>query len=164
MKKLHSFAFYALVTPFITLTAGPALAQQPAVQDTQRQQQQETTTPIPKSEQGKQSKMRTETQMGSQGYMTVGPANGMHGSELIGAEVKTTNDEDVGEVKDLIINDRGQVVAILISVGGVLGMGEKNVAIAWDRLMRSGKSDDLALRIDGTHEDLRAAPNFEWRD
>ena len=88
----------------------------------------------------------------------------MHGSELIGAEVKTTDDEDVGEVQDLIINERGQVVAIVIGVGGVLGMGEKNVAITWDKLMRSGQSDDLALRIDGTREDLRAAPDFKWRD
>ena len=39
MKKLHSLAFYAMVTPIATLGAGSALAQQPGVQDTQRQQQ-----------------------------------------------------------------------------------------------------------------------------
>ena len=178
MKKLHSLAFYALVTPIATLGAGSALAQQPAVQDTQRQQQQQqpkqqpqqqqrqpnAASSTPGAQQGKQSPMQTEAQAASQGFMDVGPTNGMHGSELIGAEVKTTNDEDVGEVQDLIVNERGQVVAIVIGVGGVLGMGEKNVAIAWDKLMRSGQSDDLELRIDGTREDLRAAPNFEWRD
>lgn len=104
-----------------------------------------------------------QSRMENRGFMNSAPANGVHISDLMGADVSTTGDEDVGSVDDLIIDENGQIVAIVVGVGGFLGMGQKDVAIGWDDVTRSGDadSDDVELRIDSTREELRDAPEFE---
>lgn len=113
--------------------------------------------------------------------MSSAPAKSMEASDLIGAEVKTTDGENVGPVDELLIDENGHVVAIVVGVGGFLGIGEKNVAIGWDDVTISGGSsdsdehgldsddDDLGfdepdLRVDLTREDLTSAPEFEDED
>lgn len=167
MKKLHSLAFYALIAPAMTLGASSVLAQQTTggagerqQQDSQRDQtkgemESKSRTSASDRERGDQSRMQ------SRNYLDSAPVDGTHASNLIGAEVKTAGDEDVGSVQDLIINADGQVVAIVIGVGGFLGMGEKDVAIGWDHVTRSGAADEPELRIDMTREELQAAPEFQ---
>ncbi len=168
MKKLHSIAFYALVTPAIALSSGAVLAEQSAGKDVDREQQstqggQDAMKSNTKSVQSGQE-MGDKSRMQGQGYMDSAPANGMHASNLIGAEIKSAGDEDVGAVEDLIIDQNGQVVAVVVSVGGFLGMGEKNVAIAWDELTQSGTSDMQDLRVDVTREELQSAPEYVTQD
>ncbi len=197
MKKLHSLALCALVTPVITFGAGSVLAQHPTDKDMDRKSQSmqhdkdarqsgAVSTQDAKSKQGydrsdsktvadRQSN-RDQSRMQNRGYMGSTPDKGMHASNLIGTSVKTTDDEEVGSINDLIIDKDGQVVAIVVGVGGILGMGEKNVAIGWDDVKRSGEygksgaemdaddSDDLELRIKATREDLRSAPEYEEQD
>lgn len=155
MNKLNSFAFYALVSPAIALSSGAVLAEKTAEQDMERQQQQTT--------QGSQQ-TGNPSAMQSQRYMDTAPANGMQASKLIGAEITTTGDEEVGAVSDLIIDEDGQVVAVVVSVGGFLGMGEKDVAIGWDEVSKSGTAEDRELRIDMTRDDLNTAPEFERQE
>lgn len=100
----------------------------------------------------------------NRGYIDSAPVNGMQASDLIGAEVKTTGGENVGPVDDLIIDENGQVVAIVIGVGGFLNMGEKDVAIGWDDVTRTGTSDEPELRINVTRDDLRPAPEYAKQD
>jgi len=56
-------------------------------------------------------------------------------------------------------------VAIVVGVGGFQGIAEKDVAIDWGEVTRSGTSDEneQELRINVTREDLRSAPDFEKR-
>lgn len=190
MNKLHTYAFYALVTPAITFSSAAVLAQQPAGQDADREQQREqqstqsdrgaTPSAADRERQSTQRDQRADragqsdaqtaaerrnqredSRMEHRGYMNSAPMNGLQLSDLMEAEVTTTGDEDVGSVDDLIINEDGQVVAIVVGVGGFLGMGQKDVAIGWDDVTRSGASDELELRIDATREELRSAPEFE---
>lgn len=185
MNKLHSFAVYALAAPVIALGAGSVLAQQSTGQDAAREQQrtergQDASKSTAGAAQGDQKTQRAgqadskteadrrgmgeQSRMESRGYMDKAPTSGLRASDLIGADVNTTGDEDVGPVNDLIIDENGQVVAIVVGVGGFLGMGEKDVAIGWDDVTRSGGSDELELRVNVTREDLRSAPTFESRD
>lgn len=163
MTKLHSLAFYALV-PVLTFGAGSVLAQQSTTgQNTDRQQmgtqqEQGVNQSTPKTMQNDQARMQ------NRGYINTAPTNGTQASDLIGAEVSTAKKEDIGSVKDLIIDESGQVVAIVVSVGGFLGMGEKDVAIGWGNVTRSGSADDQKLRVDVTRENLRSAPEFEQQD
>ncbi|MDT8385682.1 MAG: PRC-barrel domain-containing protein [Gammaproteobacteria bacterium] len=152
MKKLHSFTFYALVTPIITLGAGSLLAEQPTDQDSNRMLQ---------------STQQDQSHMQQRGYLRSIPANGWQASKLIGAEVKTTKGDEVGSVNDLIIDEKGQVAAIVVGVGGFLGMGEKDVAIGWGDVTKSsktGKSDKDELQINLTRESLMSAPEFKRAD
>lgn len=169
MKKLQSLAIYALVTPVIVFGASNLLAEDVTdpdvdsdpMSDPMNNQDDEF------SESGNtdttQSDQDTLGQSGmeNRGYLDSVPANGMHASDLIGAEVKTDGDEEVGSISELIIDESGQVVAVVIGVGGFLGMGEKDVAIGWDDVTRTGTGDDQELRIMMTRDELTSAPMFE---
>lgn len=180
MNKLHALAFYGLVAPAITLGSGAVfgaqtdsenkdVGEQSMGQDTdpakQTSQQSEDATQSSDNKTA-QSDPKADQQSGmkNQGYLASAPANGMQASELIGTELKTSGDESVGEIGDLIIDQNGQVVAVVVSVGGFLGMGEKHVAIEWDAVQMSATPDNQELRVDTTREELESAPNFEKQE
>ncbi len=161
MKKLNSIIFYALVTPAITLGATSVLAQQST---TKNDQNTPRTSQAESYKETDRNKLQAKSRMQDRGYLNAVPANGTQASNLIGAEVKTTNDEDLGSVEDLIIDSNGQVVAIVVSVGGFLGMGEKDVAVSWNNVTKTGQGDDQKLRVDVNRDALKAAPVFAKRD
>lgn len=164
--KLHSFAFYALVAPAITLGAGSVLADKSMDMDQDMDREQRST------QGATQSHMKNQAQMQNRGYMASIPAKSMQGSNLIGAEVKTMGGDEVGPVEDLIIGQDGQITAIVVGVGGFLGLGERKVAIGWDDVTKSVAADaddldmwdDMELRINATRESLSAAPEFEAQE
>lgn len=171
MKKLRSLAFYTLITPAIALSSSAVFAEQSADQKADMKKQdiqsdQEAMKPATETIQSekkaaqREKNMSDQSAMQSKGYMDAAPANALHASNLIGAEIKTSGDEKVGSVSDLIIDKDGQVVAVVVGVGGFLGMGEKNVAIAWDDVTKTGTPDTQELRIDATREQLESAPEF----
>ncbi|CAM3795488.1 hypothetical protein RHSA111115_07145 [Rheinheimera salexigens] len=155
MKKLNSILFCAIITPTIALTSGSVLSQQTS--DKQNQYDQ-------KSKALKDNKHREMSNTLNRKYLSVLPTNGMHASNLIGMNVKTANNEDIGEVQDLLIDSNGQVAAIVVSVGGFLGIGDKDVAVGWDNVTKSGNNDDGQLRLNVTRENLTSAPKFVKRD
>jgi len=106
------------------------------------------------------SQMPQTTRMGGSEYLTSAPSSAVHADNIIGSDVMTTGDENVGPVNDLIFDDDGQIIAVVVGVGGFLGMGEKDVAISWDSVSRSTEDRDQ-FRVDATKEDLRAAPAFK---
>lgn len=163
MKKLNSIIFYTLITPAITLGAGSVLAQQTNDKLAQTNQSTPRTMKADTYKDTERKNMPAESGMHNRGYLNALPANGMHASNLIGADIKTSRNEDLGSVKDLIIDGNGQVVAVVVSVGGFLGMGEKDVAIGWGNVTKSGNADDRQLRLDVTRENLTAAPKFVKR-
>lgn len=187
MKKLHSLAFYALITPVMTLGASALMAEESEdldIKHDQRNSQSEqgniqsdnkNAQGVKQSESHKATdRQNTNTQARKEyrGFMESLPANSMQVNDLIGADINTTGDEDVGSVDKLIIDESGQIVAIVVGVGGFLGMAEKNVAIGWDEVSISGLSDDgidigddhLQLQIDISRDVLRDAPSFEMDD
>lgn len=167
MKKLHSFALYALLAPAITLSSAAVLAQQSTGQDLDEEQQSSQHQPgsaQTAAERRNAASTTTQSRTEHRGYMDSTPANGLHASNLIGADVQTASDEDVGSVSDLVINESGQIVAIVVGVGGFLGMGEKDVAIGWDDVTKTVMSDEHELRINMTREALMSAPEFDLDD
>ncbi|KPP97641.1 PRC-barrel domain-containing protein [Marinobacter sp. HL-58] len=154
MKTLHSLAFYALVTPAIALGSGAVFAEQTDDKDAAMEE---------KSTQDDQ-KMSDQSGMKSESYMDSVPAGGIQASDLISAEIRTNDEEEVGSVTDLIIDKDGKVAAVVVGVGGFLGLAEKDVAIGWDDVTMSRATDDseeLDLRINMTRDDLNAAPSYE---
>jgi sporulation protein YlmC with PRC-barrel domain len=67
---------------------------------------------------------------------------------LLGSEVKSPQGQNVGELKQLMIDPRiGRVMYAVVSMGGFLGMGEKTVVVPWHAIevARNGKSLVLNL-------------------
>lgn len=78
----------------------------------------------------------------------------------------TANDaQQVGTIKDMILNQNGEVAAVVIGVGGFLGLGEKQVAVDYAALKFTVAADNTERYIlDTTVEQLTSAPDFQVVD
>jgi len=91
--------------------------------------------------------------------------NSFSANEYIGATVWNLQNQDVGDINDLILSKDGQVQAVVIGVGGFLGLGEKDVAIDFDAVTTSENSQTGAVKfiVDASADQLAAAPAFVTR-
>ncbi len=93
--------------------------------------------------------------------------NQIRSEELVGSDVLDSSGETVGNVDELLIDDDGKVSALLVSVGGVLGVGGRTVAISWDdadirRLQDDGMwADQYEVRISMTQQQIENSPEFQ---
>jgi len=71
-------------------------------------------------------------------------------------------DNKIGDVDDLLVDQKGQITAVLVGVGGFLGMGEKDVAIPFSALHASEKNNKWYLVLNTTKDALKAAPGFKY--
>jgi len=55
-------------------------------------------------------------------------------SKLMGLDVYNENYEKLGDVNEIILDKSGKVTAVVIGVGGFLGMGEHDIAVSMDKL------------------------------
>lgn len=87
-------------------------------------------------------------------------------TDVVGMNVNNTQDEDLGEVNDIMLNIRnGQVAYAVLGFGGVLGIGEKLFAVPWQALRFDAQDEQFVLNVD--KERLRNAPGFDrnnWPD
>ena len=70
-------------------------------------------------------------------FVTAATANEHLASKLIGADVyesTAANAQSIGKVNDILIGDNGAINAVVVGVGGFLGVGQKNVALAYPSL------------------------------
>jgi len=76
-------------------------------------------------------------------------------------DAETDSPESIGEVDDVVMGPNGGAQAVIISVGGFLGIGEKDVAVDYQRLQWINRDGENWLAIEATSEELEAAPAFE---
>lgn len=82
---------------------------------------------------------------------------------LQGARVYGSNDEDVGEIDRLLLDDEGQVTEAVIDVGGFLGIGEHPIAVTLDeiQILRESDGTDVRVFIDSTQSELEKKPAYQ---
>lgn len=113
-------------------------------------------------------------------------------SKLIGLDVYNQADEKLGDINELLLDAEGRVKAVVIGVGGFLGMGEHDIAISMDKLKFMETPHAKAVSADGktttgttataprdraandwvpdhavmsgTKEQLKALPQFKYSD
>jgi putative membrane protein len=96
-------------------------------------------------------------------------------SSLRGVKVYGSNNDNIGDINDVLIDRFGRVTAIIVGVGGFLGLGEKSVAVPFEALEVSAGAKSGASTTTGaggttepdrivlkgmTKADLQTAPNF----
>jgi len=81
-------------------------------------------------------------------------------SKIIGSDVRNKSGEKIGDIRDIVMDDRGTIKLAIVSTGGFLGVGDRLHAVPWDA-MTLGPKDDHILDIDRAH--LQAAPGFTPR-
>lgn len=97
-----------------------------------------------------------------EGYAPVEPDD-LTAAELTGARVYGPDDEDVGEVGELLLTNDGELDRVVIDVGGFLGLGEHPVAVTLDELeiVQTRSGDDLRVYIDSSQAALEQQPAYE---
>jgi sporulation protein YlmC with PRC-barrel domain len=87
----------------------------------------------------------------------------MFSSKLKGLNVYNQKDESVGEITDIAIKNN-QVDALILSVGGFLGMGEHYVAVSPSSvsIRHDAKNDKWLASMNTTKDALKAAPEFKY--
>lgn len=83
-------------------------------------------------------------------------------SEFIGEDVTNGKGEKVGSVDDLIVSQGDHVLYAVLSVGGILGIGDKLVAVRFEELEIGAKDVDGLILYDTTKEKLKAQPAFHY--
>lgn len=90
------------------------------------------------------------------------PTDKIRSEELVGATVYGANDQEVGEIGDIVLTENGDVDAVLVDVGGFLGVGEKPVALAMDNLQFMTDDDgNILLYTSITEEELKNQPAYD---
>ena len=95
---------------------------------------------------------------GSAGFNTARPDQ-FKAESLRGKDVENAGGEEIGEVSSVIIDRQGEALGIVVDVGGFLGMGERHVAIGWDRLQFADNGE--RNRINATQAELESMPEYE---
>ena len=87
-------------------------------------------------------------------------------SDVIGKEVKNRQDEKLGKVEDMAVDvETGRIIQVFVSSGGILGVGDKVVAVPPTAF--SCEAPHPTLRLDATKDKLKGAPEVDlskWDD
>jgi sporulation protein YlmC with PRC-barrel domain len=100
--------------------------------------------------------------------------NQWRGSQLIGLDVYNNNNENIGDINDVILGKDGKIELIVVGVGGWLGMGQHDVALRWEQVSFSdqppkgdkanaeaGEKPDHAM-VNMSKDQLKAMPAFKY--
>jgi sporulation protein YlmC with PRC-barrel domain len=71
-------------------------------------------------------------------------------------------DNTIGEISDVLLDRNGQVKAVILSVGGFLGLGGKYVSVPFNALQVKEKNGKRYLVMDTTKEALTSAPGYRY--
>jgi sporulation protein YlmC with PRC-barrel domain len=110
-----------------------------------------------------QSKMTTTGTAPAEARFSTISKEEMFSSKLKGLNIYNQKDESIGEIADLAIKNN-QVDAMILSVGGFLGMGEHYVAVspASVKVRYDEKNNKWMATMNTTKEALKAAPEFKY--
>jgi hypothetical protein len=81
---------------------------------------------------------------------------------VLGRDVRSPADEDMGRIVDVIVDRQGTVRAAVIDFGGFLGVGSRKIVVDWSALhfgRVANKGDSITLEL--TKEQVIAAPEYK---
>jgi hypothetical protein len=81
---------------------------------------------------------------------------------ILGREVLSSANENMGRIVDVLVNRRGEVRAAIIDFGGFLGVGSRKIAVDWNALHfpPPGKPDER-ITLELNRDQVKAAPAYE---
>jgi hypothetical protein len=81
---------------------------------------------------------------------------------VLGRDVRSPTDEDMGRIVDVIVDRQGTVRAAVIDFGGFLGVGSRKIVVDWNALhfgRVANKGESITLEL--TKEQVVAAPEYK---
>ena len=92
--------------------------------------------------------------------VTIISAREAHG--VLGRDVRSAANEDMGKIVDVIVDRTGTVRAAVIDFGGFLGVGSRKIVVDWSALhfgQVTNKKESITLEL--TLEQVKAAPEYK---
>jgi hypothetical protein len=81
---------------------------------------------------------------------------------ILGRDVVSTANENMGRIADVIVDHHGQVRAAIIDFGGFLGVGSRKIAVEWTALhFPPPANPDVKITLDLTRDQVKAAPEYQ---
>jgi sporulation protein YlmC with PRC-barrel domain len=78
---------------------------------------------------------------------------------ILGKEIYSATNEDMGQIVDVLVDRKGQVRAAIIDFGGFLGVGTRKIAVDWRAIQFAPKSNRIVLAL--TRDEVRVAPEYK---
>jgi hypothetical protein len=80
---------------------------------------------------------------------------------VLGREIRTRVEEDMGRIIDLLADRNGHVQAAVIEFGGFMGIGTRKIAVEWSALRFEMDGKQQAAILEMTRDQLRRAPEYK---
>jgi len=72
------------------------------------------------------------------------------------------SDAKIGEISDVLLDKDGKVGAVIVGVGGFLGIGEKDVAVPFSAIHATERNGKWWLTMNTTKEGLKSAAGYKY--
>src|SRR5688572_13811740 len=82
--------------------------------------------------------------------------------KLIGRNIKNAEGDTIGEIKSIYVNKDGKVDSVMVSVGGFLSVGDREVRIAWSDLRITDNGEKVTVNM--TKDELKAKPEYRYKN
>jgi sporulation protein YlmC with PRC-barrel domain len=94
--------------------------------------------------------------------MTAVPGDSVSVTDYYKQNVYDTSDNTIGEISDVLLDKDGHVTAVMLSVGGFLGLGAKYVSVPFNALRMTEKDGKRYLVMDTTKDALMSASGYQY--
>jgi PRC-barrel domain len=153
MRARSQFAFLAIVVAAFGTAARAADETAPAPAAPPPAQEQKAAPPAAPKE-------AAPKEAAPPASVTIIEATDAHG--VLGRDVRSPADEDMGRIVDVIVDRTGQVRAAVIDFGGFLGVGSRKIVVDWNALhfgQIANKGESITLEL--TKDQVKAAPEYK---
>lgn len=90
------------------------------------------------------------------------PANAVSITRMYKQAVYDNNNARIGEIDDVLMSNDGRVAALVVGVGGFLGIGEKHVIVPFNAVTQTERDGSVRLVMNATKEELTASTGFRY--
>ena len=80
---------------------------------------------------------------------------------VLGREVRSSANENMGRIVDVIVDREGRVRAAVIDFGGFLGVGSRKIAVDWSALRFDLDEKRELVTLELTRDQVKAAPEYK---
>jgi sporulation protein YlmC with PRC-barrel domain len=94
--------------------------------------------------------------------MTAAPSDSWTVTNYYKQTIYDNNQAKIGEIDDVLVDKTGTVTGLVVSVGGFLGIGSKDVIVPFSDVNLQKKNDKYWLSINETKDSLKAAQGFTY--